>query len=816
MPEEIFKNFPEPEPESPKDISPETEILLTPKPKRSLKKFLLILITLICLASVAGASFYFYPKIVKPDPISLLPKETSFYLKIKIDSQDPQVKNLKELLNRFPYYEKISQKLGEEFQKWKEETPALKNLDFTISKELILAFISPIDENTQEMPLVLIFPNPDLKKAEKLAKDIEKAIEESKEWKIEKETYKGRTIVKAVPIPREKPKTPYYYIPSEPKERPSITFTNGHFFFALKPENIKKIIDIADDQKITNIFKKEKVEGLTSNLSYQKIKKYLPKDYLTVFYGQFDYSKILKSAEIEKTAQSELFSQLFDSLKAMALNLPFLKKTETKEPEKVALLSVIRAEKDGLKSESYSLNLREDAFLPSQFSLENSLAKFIPAKIGNKEIVFYSEGRNLKNSIEEVEKEMEKQLKPEEKEEFEKIFNSLKENLGIDLKKDILTLFEKNYAIFLASESSGKETPILALVSEIDDESKAKENLLKIKIPKPEEPFDFLGLEGSRKKAKDARIMADMMQIRTMAEIIFDDDGNYRNVKCTYNKSTYGDLKEICQDIENQVGFEPVIHSTYDKYCAYAKLNVPGQYYCVDSSGRAISTYINPGQTGYCTGKTFVCPKTSGSPLSEEITLPETVSFSKETIDGFEIYSLPIADDLGLDFSIKDKKLIFTFSKDILVEILKNLGNQKLKDSKIFSEQFKEIPKEVSEISFTYPYGFLGVIKNLTKSYINFMSAIMGETPSESEKIEMEKYTLAIEELLDKGIAPYLKVLKSASAFSYSPEKGLVIAKSKLQIEELSAEEKKSTEEFLDNLPNWIREIEEKTSPYPY
>jgi len=271
MPEEIFKNFPEPE----KELSPETEIL-TPKPKTSIKKFLLPLIILIILVLITGISFYFYSK-VKPDPISLLPKETTFYLKIKINPEDQQVKNLKELLNRFPYYEKISQKIGEEFRKWKEETPALKNLDFTISNELILAIISPLDENSEEIPLVLILPNPDLKKAEKLAKDIQKAIEESKEWKIEKENYKGRTIVKAVPIPKEKPNLPYYYLPPEPKERPSMTFTDGHFFFALKPENIKKIIDVADDQKITNIFKKGKAEGITSNFAYQKIKKYLPK-----------------------------------------------------------------------------------------------------------------------------------------------------------------------------------------------------------------------------------------------------------------------------------------------------------------------------------------------------------------------------------------------------------------------------------------------------------------------------------------------------------------------------------------------------------
>jgi hypothetical protein len=90
------------------------------------------------------------------------------------------------------------------------------------------------------------------------------------------------------------------------------------------------------------------------------------------------------------------------------------------------------------------------------------------------------------------------------------------------------------------------------------------------------------------------------------------------------------------------------------------------------------------------------------------------------------------------------------------------------------------------------------------------------ESSSPEMTAEIETASPYIEEFLNKAIAPYLKVLKSSSAFGYSPEKGLVIAKSKLQIEELPVEEKKSTEEFLDNLPNWLREIEEKTSPYPY
>jgi hypothetical protein len=74
---------------------------------------------------------------------------------------------------------------------------------------------------------------------------------------------------------------------------------------------------------------------------------------------------------------------------------------------------------------------------------------------------------------------------------------------------------------------------------------------------------------------------------------------------------------------------------------------------------------------------------------------------------------------------------------------------------------------------------------------------------------------LAIEELLDKGIAPYLKVLKSSSSYSYSPEKGLTVAKGRISIGQLSEKEKRETEAFWTNFKLWL---EEKFGPYypPY
>src|SRR3989344_8350817 len=212
------------------------------------KKFLLPLFMLVAFLFLGGISAFVYNTFFKKiDPVSLLPQETAFYLRIKINPEDEQVKNLKENLNKFPYWEKFSQKISDEFEKLKEKNPPLKSLDFTISDEIIFAWTSPLKvEKIEEFPLLVILPNPDLKKLKKLSDDIKKAIEESKDWTLETENYKGRIIVKAIP------KVPF----PDPKLEPASTFTNGHFILATQPEDLKKIIDVVEPQGRGRLFKK--------------------------------------------------------------------------------------------------------------------------------------------------------------------------------------------------------------------------------------------------------------------------------------------------------------------------------------------------------------------------------------------------------------------------------------------------------------------------------------------------------------------------------------------------------------------------------
>ena len=110
--------------------------------------------------------------------------------------------------------------------------------------------------------------------------------------------------------------------------------------------------------------------------------------------------------------------------------------------------------------------------------------------------------------------------------------------------------------------------------------------------------------ESSRNKAKDARTNADMNQIMSEAESIFNAEGNYLNLTCVYNDT----IRTLCEDIEKQAGTKPVIYSSSDKYCAYVKLLSKKRYSCIDSSGGSIITDIDPSLSSYCNGITFICP----------------------------------------------------------------------------------------------------------------------------------------------------------------------------------------------------------------
>lgn len=107
-----------------------------------------------------------------------------------------------------------------------------------------------------------------------------------------------------------------------------------------------------------------------------------------------------------------------------------------------------------------------------------------------------------------------------------------------------------------------------------------------------------LSLLGGGEMARDSRIISGMNEIRN---IIYSDEGDYSNISCTHPQ-----IASICQDIKTQIGVEPTIYSSQKEFCVYTKL-LSGDYWCM-SINTSVKTPIYPGKTGYCDGRTFICP----------------------------------------------------------------------------------------------------------------------------------------------------------------------------------------------------------------
>ncbi|MDI6591439.1 MAG: type II secretion system protein [Patescibacteria group bacterium] len=123
----------------------------------------------------------------------------------------------------------------------------------------------------------------------------------------------------------------------------------------------------------------------------------------------------------------------------------------------------------------------------------------------------------------------------------------------------------------------------------------------------------LVSLSGAKTRAKDARIIADMSQVRSEAEILYSSDGNYDRVECTTvctpsSPSCTCDsdtIDKLCEDVCKQGGsFYVYVSSGKDEYCAYATLQAPSptEYYCVDYklTAKQLSSTV-------CSATVFTC-----------------------------------------------------------------------------------------------------------------------------------------------------------------------------------------------------------------
>jgi len=120
---------------------------------------------------------------------------------------------------------------------------------------------------------------------------------------------------------------------------------------------------------------------------------------------------------------------------------------------------------------------------------------------------------------------------------------------------------------------------------------------------------------GARDKARDARIVSAMAQLRTQAELSNEEYSGYDQVGCNMGGS--GETVALCNDISKQLSATaPAEWPTFatntlgDNYCAYAKLKTQfgglQDYYCITRTMGCNS--IDPSAAGNCVaGATVDC-----------------------------------------------------------------------------------------------------------------------------------------------------------------------------------------------------------------
>ena len=172
---------------------------------------------------------------------------------------------------------------------------------------------------------------------------------------------------------------------------------------------------------------------------------------------------------------------------------------------------------------------------------------------------------------------------------------------------------------------------------------------------------------------------------------------------------------------------------------------------------------------------------------------------------------------MSINFAIKNKILFFTLGGDKLVDVADDYfgDNFKIKKLEYFNDLFINAPKTICEINYAYPYGYLGLIKYILGKFGNIYSLpilqVSGQGNYSSPNIiQPLPSSSTSDEFIDRGVGPYLKMLRLGGSYTYQTKGGLTVRESKIFIEPLSSQEKKNCEDFWRN---WFLERKDNMLP---
>ena len=116
----------------------------------------------------------------------------------------------------------------------------------------------------------------------------------------------------------------------------------------------------------------------------------------------------------------------------------------------------------------------------------------------------------------------------------------------------------------------------------------------------------LVSFPGAVQRAQDSRIVSDMSQLRTKANVFYANKGSYDDIQCTVTNKTCdcqnSDVKVLCDDIEQESDEDIVINVNDDGkgFCIVAHFPGSGKYFCVDGNLRAKEYLTSPVLSGAC------------------------------------------------------------------------------------------------------------------------------------------------------------------------------------------------------------------------
>jgi len=170
-----------------------------------LKKISVVLFLVIILGSIGVASLWAYNKYLAPRSITqLIPGEAQAYLEINTDGESQQIKQLKSLLSRFPYFDEYLEEVKDLFNEQMIEEKDRKTLEALKQiKSIAVSAVFPTTSQDEIVKVLMFAQVSDPKNFLKLVKEIdENQINEQEGESFEKRIldYRGKEIYCINPV----------------------------------------------------------------------------------------------------------------------------------------------------------------------------------------------------------------------------------------------------------------------------------------------------------------------------------------------------------------------------------------------------------------------------------------------------------------------------------------------------------------------------------------------------------------------------------------------------------------------------------------